>query len=169
MYINRGIERRIRGPRLRSPPPTSLHSFLSTQCFRFSSEPAIFPYGPPSPSNRHSSRAFIDVVWYVSFCRLYRSSVIRVTLFGEFCVCYVFRSSFFSELMCGVQLWYQRCCTLPPVALIVIPHHISVSDIVADSGVCVLPSPTSRTWSSSSRSFQCGTIAQPQRTCYTPV
>ena len=25
------------------------------------------------------------------------------------------------------------------------PHHISVIDIVADSGVCVLPSPNSRT------------------------
>ena len=24
----------------------------------------------------------------------------------------------------------QRCCTLPPVALIVIPHHVSLSDIV---------------------------------------
>ena len=44
-----------------------------------------------------------------------------------------------------LQLWYQRCCTLPPVALIVISHHISVIDSVADSGVCVLPSPTSRT------------------------
>ena len=33
---------RIRGPRLRSPPPTSLHSLLYTYCFTFSREPAIF-------------------------------------------------------------------------------------------------------------------------------
>jgi len=45
------------------------------------------------------------------------------------------------------------------------PHHISVIDTVADSGVCVLPSPTSRTWSSSTRSFQCRTIVHLYNTC----
>ena len=37
--------------------------------------------------------------------------------------------------MVQLQLWYERCCTLPPVALIVIPHHIRVSE--SSSSRCV--------------------------------
>ena len=80
LRLSKWIECRIRGPRLRSPPPMSLQSF----CFTFSSELAIFPYVPPSPSNRHSSRAFGDVVLSASLCRLYRSFVFWGTFFGEF-------------------------------------------------------------------------------------
>ena len=41
---------------------------------------------PPSPSNRHSSRAFGDVAWCVSLDHLFCSSVSWGTLFGE-CLC----------------------------------------------------------------------------------
>ena len=59
------------------------HDLAYSVCFTFSGEPAIIPYVSPSPSNRHSSRAFGDVVWCVSLCHLYRSSVFWGTLFGE--------------------------------------------------------------------------------------
>ena len=79
-WNTKGIECRIGGPRLPSPAPTLLQSWLWTSCLMFSNEPASFPYVPPSPSNRHSSCAFGDDVWCVL---LYHILILFFCILGD--------------------------------------------------------------------------------------
>ena len=104
-----GTERKIWGQGLRYPAPMSLQSQLWTSYFTFSIEPAIFQYVSPFPSNRHSSRAFSDVVCCVSLRQLL---IFFLCILDDLVWCVVVSATYivlvFFGARCGVWL-----CLLP--------------------------------------------------------